>query len=192
MYGTMIRITARSTARLNCSAMVGDMLANSTSVMSPATMSSPACGTPCLFSVPKTLGNMPSSAAALADWPTGSIQPPSEPTDFSTAQTLMTMAAGAPMAMRATSANGACDSASCAAGMMPMITVELSMYTTAASTRPMMVASGMLRDGFSITPADTAALSTPMYAHNTIEPAREMALKSESPLTFQLALNISG
>jgi len=43
------------------------------------------------------------------------------------AQMLMTMAAGAPIAMRATSANGACDSCNCAAGMMPMITVELSM-----------------------------------------------------------------
>ena len=105
---------------------------------------------------------MPSSAAALADCPTSSIQPPSEPTDFSTAQMLMTMAAGAPMAMRATSANGACEFCSCAAGMMPMITEELSMYTTAASTRPMMVASGTLRLGFSMTPADTAALSIPM------------------------------
>ena len=76
---------------------------------------------------PKTFGNMPSSAAALADWPTSSIQPPSEPTDLSTAQMLITMAAIGPMAMRATSANGACEFCSSAAGMMPMITVELSM-----------------------------------------------------------------
>src|SRR5690349_14627716 len=93
MYGTMIRITARSTARLNCSAMVGDMLANNTSVISTDTMMRPVCGTPCLLSLPNTLGNMPSSAAALADWPTSRIQPPTEPTDFDAAQMLITMAA---------------------------------------------------------------------------------------------------
>ena len=43
-----------------------------------------------------------------------------------------------------------------------MITVELSMYTTAARPSPMSVASGTLRFGFSMTPADTAALSMPM------------------------------
>ncbi len=43
-----------------------------------------------------------------------------------------------------------------------MMTVELSMYTTAARPRPMIVASGTLRFGFSMTPAETAALSMPM------------------------------
>src|SRR3954470_19036827 len=76
--------------------------------------------------------------------------------------------------------------------MMPMITVELRTYTTAARPRPIIVASGMLRFGFSMTPADTAALSMPMYAHSTIEAAREIACQSDWPLTFQLAWKISG
>ena len=49
-------------------------------------------GTPLAFNRAKTRGNMPSSAAALADWPTSSIQPPSDPTDFRTAHTLITIA----------------------------------------------------------------------------------------------------
>ena len=69
---------------------------------------------------------MPSSAAAFADWPTSSIQPPSEPTDFSTAQTLMMIAPGAPIASRAASANGACEVRSSSFGRMPMMTDELS------------------------------------------------------------------
>src|ERR1044072_912688 len=99
-YGTLMRITARSTARLNWSAMVGETLANNTSVMRPETMMRPVAGTPLLFSLPNSLGNMPSSAAAFADWPTSSIQPPSEPMDLSTAQMLITIAAAGPIAMR--------------------------------------------------------------------------------------------
>ena len=41
----------------------------------------------------------------LADWPTSSIQPPSEPTDFRTAHTLMMIAPVAPIA----SARGFCE-----------------------------------------------------------------------------------
>src|SRR3954470_12670082 len=59
-------------------------------------------------------------------------------------------------------------------------------------TRPIKVARGTLRLGFSITPADTAALSIPMYAHNAIEAAREIACASEPPLTFQPERKISG
>ena len=67
-----------------------------------------------------------------------------------------------PNASRAASANGACDARSASFGSIPMSTVELSMYTAAARPRPMSVASGTLRVGFSITPAETAALSMPM------------------------------
>ena len=49
----------------------------------------------------------------------------------------------------------------------------------------MSVASGTLRRGFSITPAETAALSMPMYAHSAIDAARDTACISDSPLTFQ-------
>ena len=69
---------------------------------------------------------MPSSAAALADCPTSSIQPPSEPTDLSTAQSATITMPGVPIASRAASANGACDVCSSSLGRMPMITVELS------------------------------------------------------------------
>src|SRR5262245_56502386 len=55
----------------------------------------------------------------------------------------------------------------------------------------MMVASGMLRFGFSMTPADTAALSMPMYAHSAIEAARDTACMSDPPLTFQPARNVA-
>ena len=105
---------------------------------------------------------MPSSAAALADCPTSNIQPPSDPIDFRTAHTLMTITPGVPSASRAASAKGAWDVRSSSFGRMPMMTVELSMYTTAARPRPMSVASGTLRFGFSMTPAETAALSMPM------------------------------
>src|SRR6185295_8042140 len=57
--------------------------------------------------------------------------------------------------------------------------------------RPMTVASGTLRLGFSMTPADTVALSMPMYAHSAIEAARETACMSEPPLTFQPARKVS-
>src|SRR5258705_12807942 len=57
---------------------------------------------------------------------------------------------------------------------------------------PMMVARGMLRLGFSITPAETAALSTPMNAHSAIEAARMIALVAEPPLTFQLSRKVAG
>jgi hypothetical protein len=50
----------------------------------------------------------------------------------------------------------------------------------------------MLRFGFSMTPADTAALSMPMYAHSAIDAAREMAWALDPPLTFQPARNVSG
>ena len=36
-----------------------------------------------------------------------------------------------------------------------------------------------------MTPADTAALSMPMYAHSAIDAAREMAWALDPPLTFQ-------
>src|SRR6185295_13850935 len=61
----------------------------------------------------------------------------------------------------------------------------------AETPRPMMVASGMLRLGFSITPAETAALSTPMNAHSAIEAARMIALVAEPPLTFQLSRKVA-
>ena len=61
---------------------------------------------------------------------------------------------------------------------------------TAEMARPMSVASGMLRFGFSITPAETAALSTPMKAHSAIEAARPMAWPEEPPLTFHDARNV--
>src|SRR5213083_1948172 len=63
---------------------------------------------------------------------------------------------------------------------------------TAETLRPMMVARGMFRFGFSITPADTAALSTPMNAHRAIEAARIIALVPDPPLTFQLARKVAG
>ncbi len=53
----------------------------------------------------------------------------------------------------------------------------------------MRVASGMLRFGFSITPAETAALSMPMKAQSAIEAEREIACMLEPPLTFQPARN---
>ena len=55
----------------------------------------------------------------------------------------------------------------------------------------MSVASGTLRFGFSITPAETAALSMPMYAHSAIDAARDTACMSDSPLTFQPARNVA-
>ena len=106
-YGTMMRMTARSTMRLNCCASVGDMVAKSTSVMSAETMMRPTPGTPWRLMRAKICGNMPSSDAALPDWPTSNIQPPSDPTDFNTAQTLMITAPQVPTARRAASANGA-------------------------------------------------------------------------------------
>ena len=69
---------------------------------------------------------MPSSAAALLDCPTSSIQPPSDPTDFRTAQMAMMIAPHSPTAMRAASANGACEVRSSSFGSRPMMTVELS------------------------------------------------------------------
>ena len=170
---------------LNWSAIVGDIVAKSTIVMRTPTIVRPTPGTPWRLTRPNTDGNMPSAAAAFADCPTSSIQPPSEPTDLRIAQTATTAMPHVPITSRAASANGACDVWSCAFGMMPMITVELRMYTTAASPRPISVASGMLRFGFSMTPADTAALSMPMYAQSAIDAAREIARVSESPLTFQ-------
>ena len=95
--------------RLNCSASVGDMVANSTTVISAETMMRPTPGTPWRLMRAKICGNMPSSAAALPDWPTSNIQPPSDPTDFSTAHTLMITAPQVPIVMRAASANGACE-----------------------------------------------------------------------------------
>src|SRR5689334_676304 len=62
---------------------------------------------------------------------------------------------------------------------------------TAAAPRPMSVASGTLRFGFSMTPAETVALSIPMYAHSAIDAARDTADMSEPPLTFQPPKNFS-
>src|SRR6187397_1165530 len=62
---------------------------------------------------------------------------------------------------------------------------------TAAAPRPMSVASGTLRFGFSMTAADTAALSMPMYAHSAIDAARETACMSDVPLTFQPDMNVA-
>src|SRR6516165_6613720 len=50
----------------------------------------------------------------------------------------------------------------------------------------------MFRFGFSITPADTDALSTPMYAHSAIEAARITARVFDCPLTFHAERNTSG
>src|SRR6185503_20321637 len=62
---------------------------------------------------------------------------------------------------------------------------------TAAMPRPMRVARGMLRFGFSMTPADTAALSMPMKAQRAIEAERDTACRPEPPLTFQPARNVA-
>src|SRR5215208_5291119 len=50
----------------------------------------------------------------------------------------------------------------------------------------------MLRLGFSITPAETAALSMPMYAQSAIEAARLMPWALLPPLTFQALWKVSG
>src|SRR5690348_6266402 len=62
---------------------------------------------------------------------------------------------------------------------------------TAEIARPPSVASGMLRFGFSITPAETAALSTPMKAQSAIDAARPTAWTLEPPLTFQAERNVA-
>ena len=70
-------------------------------------------------------GNMPSSAAALADWPTSSIQPPSVPNDFRTAHTLMTIAAAVPSASaRRVGERRVRTLRSSSFGSMPMMTVR--------------------------------------------------------------------
>src|SRR6476620_9548717 len=55
-----------------------------------------------------------------------------------------------------------------------------------------MVASGTLRLGFSITPAETAALSTPRNAHRAIEALLVMAWPTGMESGFQPAANTAG
>ena len=92
---------------LNWSAIVGDIVAKSTIVMSTPTIVRPTPGTPWRLTRPNTAGNMPSDAAALADWPTSIIHPPSDPTDLRIAQSATITTPGVPNAIRAASANGA-------------------------------------------------------------------------------------
>ena len=144
-------------------ASVGDMVANSTSVISAETMMRPTPGTPWRLMRAKICGNMPSSAAALPDWPTSSIQPPSDPTDFSTAQTLMIdRAPGADREARGFGERRV-------RGAQLLVRQHAHDDRGAQHVddggrrpRPMSVASGTLRLGFSMTPADTVALSMPM------------------------------
>src|SRR4051794_7990002 len=56
----------------------------------------------------------------------------------------------------------------------------------------MRVARGMLRFGFSMTPAETAALSIPMYAQSAIDAARLTLWALLPPLTFQALWKICG
>src|SRR6478672_11833689 len=56
----------------------------------------------------------------------------------------------------------------------------------------MMVASGTLRFGFSISPAETAALSTPRNAHNAIDALVVTACAVDSPCGFQPAAKVCG
>src|SRR4249919_3493792 len=58
-------------------------------------------------------------------------------------------------------------------------------------TRPIMVASGTLRRGFSITPADTAALSTPRKAHKAIEALLVIAETAGLASGFQPCMKVS-
>src|SRR6266576_1830014 len=187
-----IRITVRLMMRSNWPAIVGGPVANSAIVMSTLTIASPRPGTPYLFIRPKTLGNMPSSAAALADCPTSNIHPPRAPSDLRIAHTPMITIPVVPTAIRAASAKGAWEDLSSAFGTIPIITVQLRRYTTVEMASPRRVARGILRLGLSMTPAETAALSTPMKAHSATEAAREMACIPEPPVTFQPAMKVVG
>src|SRR5690349_19131128 len=56
----------------------------------------------------------------------------------------------------------------------------------------MSVASGTLRVGFSISPAETAALSTPRNAHSAIEALVTTAWTGAAPVGFQPAAKVCG
>ena len=109
----------------NCSEAVGDMVARTCRVMMPATMASPAEGTPRQLTRAKTLPNRPSSAAALAVCPTSSVQPPSEPRQPTAAQRATMLPATGPSAMETASEKGAEEAISSLLGMMPIIADEL-------------------------------------------------------------------
>jgi hypothetical protein len=87
--------------RLNRPAIVGDIVANRTSVMRTLAMTSPRPGAPCRLSRANTDGHVPSSAAALDDWPNSSFQPPSDPTDLRIAHRAKSTMPDVPKAMRA-------------------------------------------------------------------------------------------
>ena len=110
----------------NCWLAVGDMVANTCRVMSPATMTSPAAGTFLRLTLAKTFWNRPSSAAALALWPTSRVQPAREPRQPTAAHSATMLAAVSPRASRAASAKGAEETINALLGIMPMITEELS------------------------------------------------------------------
>ena len=169
----------------NCSLAVGDMVASTCRLISPATMANPMEGTLRRFTLAKMPGNSPSSAAALADCPTSSVQPASDPRQPTAAHSATRPPAISPSASRAASAKGAEDTTSSALGIIPMMTDELSTYATEASTTPPIVAIGTLRLGFSTTPAETEALSTPMKAHSVKVSVAITALVSLLPDTFQ-------
>src|SRR5213595_77793 len=105
----------------NCLAAVGEIVNRTMAVISAATMIRPRYGVPALLTLEKIAGKRPSSAAALADWPTTSVQPPSEPRQPAAAQKDTIAPPIGPTAMVTASANGAEDATSSLLGIIPMM-----------------------------------------------------------------------
>ena len=81
--------TARFTSALNCSDRVGEMVDRAISDCTTAMMTMPATGASRWLTLPNTLGNSRSSAAALAVWEMVNCQPSSEPTQARMASAMM-------------------------------------------------------------------------------------------------------
>src|SRR3984957_1819630 len=146
---------------LNCLVRLGDIVKSTTmDIRMPERMKFQN-GNPFWLTRAKMPGKSLSFAAARADSEMVRVQPMSEPPDLRMAQSAMMVAPHGPTAFSAARAKGAGDCANCSAGIIPKRTVQVITYRNVAMARPMRVASGILRLGFSMTLALTAALSTP-------------------------------
>src|SRR4029078_3250238 len=96
-----------------------------------------------------------------------STQPANVPSALSPPQMATSGPAEGPRVLAATSAKGAFEAASSAAGASPKMTTLAAIYKSAANSTPAMVAMGTLRSGLSTTAAATDALSNPVKAQNT-------------------------
>ena len=151
---------------VNTCAMLAWKFASTRSVTSTLVVTRAKTGVWRADSRAKTRGKTPSRAIAKGSSPWSRIQPFKAPYALMAAKRATSVAEPSPQKIRAASAKGAFEAASCAPGTRSSTVQQATVQTRAVTTVPSIVARGMVRAGSSTLSAGTVADSKPSSAQS--------------------------